>query len=406
MASRELILNISQESGRRVASFDSAQLAQPARFFLGDTVPIKARILAAGSGGALYQDADLTDQVIRVAIGSPSAQPSTGSFRVSYGADQTAALAHNASAATLESALNALTSITAAGGVAVTKSTSGPYRIVFTTTGAKTSLTVDSTLLYPTTSTEVVVAVEGDVSNREIVLIRLETQPAAYAQLDDPLQDAGATIATIRAGAAGVAEIQTMRLDPEPHAGTYAIGFDGELTGALPWNATAAEIAAALESLTGIGAGQISVSGDFPSYTLTFAAALEDVEQITVDVSGLIVPTGRMGELDLNVVGIMELLDGSASKSASLEVEIYDTSAFTAWTVIQEPCTVLDDVSGGSPSYSPPLPSCITTSTPGSVIAAMLGLTSYADLTAANAALAPGIPYFDETLDRINNTTA
>ena len=82
---------------------------------------------------------------------------------------------------------------------------------------------------------------------------------------------------------------------------------------------------------------------------------------MTVDVSGLVVPTGRKGELNTNTTGIIELLDGESSVSAILEIELYDTSESTAFTVVQASCLVKDDVIGNTPSSQTPLPTYLTT---------------------------------------------
>lgn len=405
MAAPELRLFIDQDGGNLVTGFSSSKKASPPKFTFGDSVPIVARILEPGTSRP-WNDADLTNKTVRVSIGTPNARPTGGTFTVTYGGDTTSALAYNVSAADLQTALNALASITAAGGVTVSQTSTGPYRITFVSAGARTAFSVDAAALYPTTEATALEAIAGDGSTKEVVLLKLEAQPAAYVELTTALPSAAATVTTVREGASGIGEIQTLEFDPVPYAGTYAITIGSDKTTAIAFDATAATIQAALEALTGIGAGKVTVSGEFPSYTASFDASLTNVSAMTVDVSALVVPTGRSGDLNLNTTGIVELLGSAASAQATFEVEIYDTIASTSWTPVQDTCTVKEDVSGNTPASSTPLPTYITTSTAGSVIATMLGLTTYADLTAANAAEAPGVPYWDTALGRINVSTA
>ena len=55
--------------------------------------------------------------------------------------------------------------------------------------------------------------------------------------------------------------------------GRYKLKFGGKETGELPFNATSSEIQTALQGLTSIGSGNVTVSGAGP-YTITFAGAL------------------------------------------------------------------------------------------------------------------------------------
>lgn len=72
-------------------------------------------------------------------------KPTGGTFTLTYGANTTAAIAYNASAATVESSLNAIASI-GAGGVTVLGGNGGPYRVKWTTDAAKSMMTATSSL--------------------------------------------------------------------------------------------------------------------------------------------------------------------------------------------------------------------------------------------------------------------
>lgn len=70
-------------------------------------------------------------------------------------------------------------------------------------------------------------------------------------------------------------EVQTVTIDAT--GGTYTLTFGGQTTDDIDWDATAAEVQAALEALSTIGAGNVAVSGeDGGPYTVTFQGDLEN----------------------------------------------------------------------------------------------------------------------------------
>ncbi|UCC96702.1 MAG: flagellar filament capping protein FliD [Phycisphaerales bacterium] len=92
--------------------------------------------------------------------------------------------------------------------------------------------------------------------------------------------------------AAAVSEVQTMNRSPSPGNGTYTMTYEGQTTSAIAYNASPAEIQAALEALSTVNAGDITVAGsanglDDGAVTLTFGTTLGDVSMVSVDGSDL-----------------------------------------------------------------------------------------------------------------------
>jgi hypothetical protein len=71
--------------------------------------------------------------------------------------------------------------------------------------------------------------------------------------------------------------------------GTYELVFNGEKTAPIAWNAGEGEVAEALENLSSVGAGDISVTRSGQTYIVTFGGSLQysNVPEITADSSGL-----------------------------------------------------------------------------------------------------------------------
>lgn len=90
----------------------------------------------------------------------------------------------------------------------------------------------------------------------------------------------------IIAGDVAVAEVQTITISGTPTGGTYKLTFDGKTTANIAFNANAAAIQAALEALSNIDPGDVTVAGTGP-YTATFTTAEGNVPQMTANDSGL-----------------------------------------------------------------------------------------------------------------------
>jgi hypothetical protein len=86
------------------------------------------------------------------------------------------------------------------------------------------------------------------------------------------------------------AEVQTVDLGAAS-AGTITITFDGQTTGSIPYNATAATVRAALEALPNVEVGDIAVSGGPLPDTITLSFAGQylgtDLPEVTVTPTGL-----------------------------------------------------------------------------------------------------------------------
>ena len=88
----------------------------------------------------------------------------------------------------------------------------------------------------------------------------------------------------------GVNEVQTITIGGSPTGGTFTLSYGGDTTDPIAYNATAADVQAALFTINGIGVGNVSVTGAAGGpYTVTFVSALaaQNVAQITADASGL-----------------------------------------------------------------------------------------------------------------------
>ncbi|MFQ6034254.1 MAG: flagellar filament capping protein FliD [Sedimentisphaerales bacterium] len=89
-----------------------------------------------------------------------------------------------------------------------------------------------------------------------------------------------------------VSEVQKLTTTTGATAGTFTLTYDGYTTAAIAYNATTAQIQAALEALPNVSAGDITVSGDNLTVnggqtTFTFSDTLDDVSLISINPANL-----------------------------------------------------------------------------------------------------------------------
>lgn len=168
--------------------------------------------------------------------------PTGGTFTITYAGQTTGALAFNADAATVETAIEALSNVTS---VTVTKSTAAgipTWRVEFD--GA------DAALDLPSMTTTTSSLTGGSV-------------PVVTTQAATPYTN----------------EVQRITLIGNPAGGTFTLSFGGDTTSALDFDATAAEVKAELDGLSSISSVTVTGSVGGP-WTITFDGTGEFGENV------------------------------------------------------------------------------------------------------------------------------
>jgi hypothetical protein len=111
---------------------------------------------------------------------------------------------------------------------------------------------------------------------------------------------------TAKVDGGGTNEQQKIQIDDAVSGGTFKLQYGGEDTSDIAFGANAATVQAALEALSTIGTGKVTVAGASPEWTVTFVSTLAatDVALITGDGTNL---TGG----DLTDVDITETTTGN-----------------------------------------------------------------------------------------------
>ena len=344
-----------------ITNFLSTRALGRQTFTYGDQPTVSVRLVESNSNDAdlPWNQIDLTGKTIRLAIGNPGGDPTDGTYILTFDGDPTTALQHDATIAEIQTAIDLLPSIISAGGVTIAGSQAGfsGFRVTFTTVGARTLITADTTALTPSSSAFIFEEQAGDGSTKEIQLINFETDPAAYIELTTDMASPSIAVTTVRAGVTGtVAEQQRVIISNDPFAGTFSLTFDAEESSAIPFDASTDEIVSAIEGLASIGTGNVTVTGSSLDFTVEFNKSLGDIGEGTGDATNLSGAIGKTGTLDLNVTGIIELLNGASSASSTLEIVEFTITGSKDSTVFQGAATVNQDVIPGTPASTTPLP--------------------------------------------------
>lgn len=170
--------------------------------------------------------------------------PTGGTFTLNLGGN-TGNIAYNATAGDVETALEALSLITS---VTVTKS------------GSTFTVTFDG--------------VDGGINWPQLTSTSSLTGGGVYVSIT-------------QSASAATNEIQKVTVDPAVTGGTFTLTFDGQTTGNIAYNASASTMDTALEALSNIGAGDITVtSGTTGQWFIEFGNAMAGANQVEMTADG------------------------------------------------------------------------------------------------------------------------
>jgi hypothetical protein len=348
-------------------SFNSLVKQPSSIYFRNDGVQLNLRFVKPSVTSFRNWDdiVDINTAVVDVAIGSYDLPPTIGTFTLSYGGagiTTTTALQYNSTPTQIANALNLLTQIIADGGVTVVQgSDSQSWIVKWNTPGAHALITGDGSLLLPLSNVVILEDQLGTGSLPEVQIVSLRQVPAAFQNSWSNFASPGATVTRLQTGDATHFPIWLITLIPAPYDGSFIIVTASGSTAAIPYNALASDVAAALNAITG-EAGKWSVTGSQGgpwTISRTVYVAFADP---TVNSSGLIVPVGLTGVLQLNTLALYLLFIGTTNPTITLVFEVAVTyPGQLKQTVLSVPVTVSRDLINPATLLAPFLPIAYTT---------------------------------------------
>ena len=316
----DLIINPKDPNRAGLLSLVNGQImastAKLPRLVRNDWEPITIRLAEPSHSGAReFDEIDISEDTIRVGIGKPDLAPTAGTFYLTSGTN-TADLVYDATFATVQTALNLLAPIIAAGGVTVAKPAAGVYQVTFNNPGVQTArFTANTAKLAPLSVATVSRVQIGNVDVQEVVLIQLIQNAYAYNVLSDPFPASAATIEHIQEGTSELPDVQRIKLEPLPYGGTFDLTIAGVTIVAIPFNAGRAQ----LQSMVG---PKYDVEQIGNSEWIIQTVEPGAIAEITADVAGLVVPTGVKGILALNAIEIWRAFLNTTAEVLRFTLEV------------------------------------------------------------------------------------
>jgi len=208
---------------------------QIAPFFAGDTETLNLYFFQqTGIVSKPYEIVDKSSASVKVGIGTLASEPTGGTWTITYGGQTTSNLAASSSVAEIQTALNALSSVSSAGGVTVTGSLVTNFQITFNSAGTRTAFTVDVSNLFPTTEAVIQRRVTGTSSVNDVQQILLFCDPAvSQTSFSSAATGVTATVSMVATGATGVNCVQKLSFTQVPNAGTFTLSLPGVTIGAV-----------------------------------------------------------------------------------------------------------------------------------------------------------------------------
>ena len=311
-----------------------------------DSYNLRVRLRERDSGGFL-RDLNTAGISVKLGIGGIEDSPTDGQFKLTLGAVTSTAISFNA---TTTQVYNAISAIAGAGvGVMTFGSiTVGAYLITSATAGTALSFGGDAFTLFPSSSVLVNTRRNPATGVAAQQVIKLVRNPAVYADTFTASPTAGVVALTLlQEGSSTKNETYNLSIGPDAEGGSVVLNFGTNSTTAIPIAATAASYVEALNAVTGIGAGNISVDVGNGNFSISFVRnlGLQNVATaLTLDASGVIFGTFLQSTVTLNTSGIDELFaeSGTDTITPTLEVEINQSG--TPKTILQSEVTVRKDL--------------------------------------------------------------
>jgi len=213
-------------TNRRLAtSLTSLAPATTPRFVKGDNGAINLYFLeATGNVSAPFNVIDYTGTSVKFGVGSRTGTPASGTFTLSFGGQTSGAIGFSATAGAISSALNSLSTITAAGKVSVDGTMATNFVVSFNSAGTQGAITGNFTRLIPTTTALIDERIAGDATNAEIQELQLRLAPAVYEPTWTDLGTAlTVSVATTITGSTLNNEVQRVSFSRAPYLGSYRV---------------------------------------------------------------------------------------------------------------------------------------------------------------------------------------
>jgi hypothetical protein len=312
-----------------------------------DTYNLRVRLQERDSGGFL-RDLDTTGSSIKLGIGGVDDAPTDGQFKLVLNSITSSAISFNATPAQV---YNAISSI-AGTGVTVTTYGSENYAYLITSATVNTAMSFGGSAftLFPTSSVLVGSRRFPAASVAAQQVIRLVRNPAVYSDTFTASPTAGVVSLTkTQDGSATQNETYNLAIGSDAEGGSVVLNFGSNSTTAIPIGSNATSFTEALNAVTGIGSGNISVDigNNAGNYSISFVRDLgltNITTDLTLDASGVIFGSFLQATVTMATAELDELFAEAGADTITPRIEVELTQNGTPKTVLQADVTVRRDL--------------------------------------------------------------
>lgn len=293
-----------------------------------DVYTFRLRVQEAPAGVTPY-DIDLTGAILRVGIGNIDDEPTDGEFNLTRpGPVTSSAISYNA---TTTQVYNAISGI-AGTGVLVTTYGTQPNAWLITAQTANTSLSFGGVTgsLFPTSSVIINTRRLKAANVKEQQSIQLKRNPAVFANNFVTASTANVvSLSKIQDGSSSANETYRLSIGADAIGGTYTLAYGSNVTTAIPLGTTAVSVQTILSAVSGIGAGNITVSdlAGSSGFAIAFAGSLGSINittALSLNATGINFAPWKTATVTMATAELDELFleAGTDTISPTLEIEL------------------------------------------------------------------------------------
>jgi hypothetical protein len=338
---RHVFINLDARDPRDglVASFTSPAAPNQHAFFREDDMALRLHLMrenfddaTAAESPFYYITEDPTTFSAVVAVGELDAQPTAGTFTITdpAGAQTSSAIAFDAAAATVQTALRA--TLTTNYSTCLVTGDAGAWTITRGSNGAIATLTASAAALQPVNSSILIAnPQDGTASLPEQFFVELvRALPIAADSGFTALPAAAVTPTVAQAGSGTLNKVFDVLWNADAYAGDVTLTFTGDTTaaavGPIAYNATAEEVVSAFEEHVDVEDAGVGVRKISPGhYVITCTGTgikLSNTPALAALSNTLQVPVALDCRLSANTAGIHALLGGETEVQAKLEITV------------------------------------------------------------------------------------
>ena len=319
------------------------------QFTRNDVYTFRLRIQDAPTG-QVPVDIDTTGTSLKLGIGNIDDVPTDGQFKLTCNGTTSSAITFNSTALQIYTAIsNNVSTVTTFG--------NEEYSYVLTATQPNTAMSFggDSFTLFPLSSIFISTRRFPASSIRAQQVIKLRRNPAVYANSFVTSSTIGqAVLSKTQDGSSTSNESYRLAFGNDVAGGSFVLNYGGNSTTAIAIGATAVCAREALTAVTGIGAGNISVSplvGE-NGYSISFVRNLGSqnvTTELFLDTSGIYFAPWRQATVTFATAELDELFAEAGTDTITPTIEIEMTDGGNPKTLHQGSVTIRKDlISSGS----------------------------------------------------------